>query len=1355
MQKSFVGKSARIALGIALVLGVGCGGSSSHPNPDGSDGSKDSKTGSAGVGGADGGAGTGATDAGGTTGTAGADGGAGTGATDAGGTTGTAGADGGAGTGATDAGGTTGTTDGGAGTTDAGSDSPDASPDTVGDGGVSDASDAAAPSDADDAGDVACTNACTLAATRCGPNGGTQTCVMGSSTCTVWGTEATCGAHKTCAVTGAGAACACSNTECTVAGDFCASGTTKSTCSVDTDGCFFVAAAPVACGTRQSCTGAAGAASCTCNVDPSCAHGADTFCASTTSQSNCGTDTDGCFFVASTTPCASAQTCSGSAPSGSCQCNPAPAQCTADGLTFCDSNGHSETCTKDAKGCYFISNTTTCGTHQTCNGSGVCACNASACSGAGTFCDGSGKLVTCAVDANSCSFVSAGPTSCAANETCTGASPTAACTCNAAPAACTGGAPGTFCSSGTETTTCVADAHSCVTIATTHACGTRQTCGGTSGANSCVCNAPPAGCTAAGTFCMSTGVQEDCVADADSCLFAQNATACPAHETCKGSTIGSTCTCDNTCTAAQAGGTYCIDGATQATCTNDSNSCHTSSATVTCQGTQTCRTTGGAGGACQCPAAGVVAGTGCATLNATICQGNTVLTCTLDALGACNVWAAPNDCTAGGYVCGTKSGVAACQCVEHTGTAYYADPANGTSSTSGVFATGITSPEACRFTTLTTALANATNGNQVVAKSDAPAKFQGETFPLVVGTGVTLTTDAPLTPSTYTIVFNGNGSAVTLGTNSVLEGFTIANNNGGAASTAVLVPSTGVSIDTVVLEGTGTTVLANGIALTGTGQAIINNANISGFTTGVNVATSSPTVQLNNSNLSFSGTNLLITNGTVSASTDVITDGTTNVSIAAAGTNLPTLNGTTLLVTSATGAGISQTSTGGTPSLTISGTNSEISHNGGGGITSGAGSVTVGTANIHDNTGSGVSATGGSVSITGPATIQANTVKGISFTGTGTTLEVGNMTVTGNGSDGLFASAGAVTVDTGAHFDSNTGEGLNVSTKLTFNGTAAAPTTASHNTGDGLSVSAGTTTASYLTLDSNGVGNTAIAALKVTGTGVINLGTATDSALLFQNSGGPGINIAGTAAGSAVSVTRATIKTNGGDGIAIDLNGGNGAGAASASITASTISGNASNGVEVTRAPLGSSVVKLLLDGLTVSGNTGNGVWLRGNSGNVGASLTNSKLTGNTLVGLRVQQGSTTQETIQGNDINSNSGGGITFNTSSTLTSFQANSVHGNAGDQIIVSAAQNIVLPAVTPAAWPFRSVGNACDANENKIYAYTNPGVGLRANAAAGATVDAENVSWAHSAPSAGTDYVATGTNVVTVSLPCTASP
>src|SRR5579862_5510664 len=83
MQKSLA-NSARVALGITLLWGIGCGGSTSHPKDSGAD-ATDAETGTGGTAGGT----AGVTGTAGTGGMAGTDGGAGTG--------GKAGTDGGAG----------------------------------------------------------------------------------------------------------------------------------------------------------------------------------------------------------------------------------------------------------------------------------------------------------------------------------------------------------------------------------------------------------------------------------------------------------------------------------------------------------------------------------------------------------------------------------------------------------------------------------------------------------------------------------------------------------------------------------------------------------------------------------------------------------------------------------------------------------------------------------------------------------------------------------------------------------------------------------------------------------------------------------------------------------------------------------------------------------------------------------------------------------------------------------------------------------------------------------------------------------------------------------------------------------
>ena len=1339
MQKSFA-KSARLALGLALLFGVGgigCGGSSGGQKKDsGADATEDGAAGAVGTDGGTAGAAAG-TDGGAAGAAAGTDGGAaGAAAGTDGGTAGAAaGTDGGtAGATAGTDGGTAGADSGTVDATDGGADATDAS-------NVSDASDAG---DAADASDAACTDACTLTATRCGTGGGVQTCIAGPSTCTVWSVEAACGAHSQCTQNSVAAAmCSCKTDPNCASGTatFCANGTTLSTCGTDNDGCFFVQTT-ASCPAHESCSGSNPSAVCSCDTPPSdCAGAAGTFCATSASVSTCTQDpTTHCIYVSGTANCGGNQSCSGSPGVGACACNAPPAGCTAPG-TFC-ANGSSSVCTRDAQGCFSITSTTACSSHETCNGStGLCECNAGGCSVAGTFCDGSGKLETCSTD-GTCFFVTGTPQACGSNQTCTGAAGSGTCSCNAAPSACVGGKAGTFCSAGNTVTTCAPDAQGCIVVsATPAACGARQTCTGTAGSQTCTCNAPPAGCTGSGTFCPDTNDQSTCAADGDGCFFVSGSSACPSNQTCKGPGIGNACTCDNTCAAAQAGGTYCTDGAHQASCANDGNGCHLSSNTTACAGIKTCRGVTGGAGSCLCPATGVTLGTGCSVQGATICAGNTVLTCTTDGPSGCLSWTTPNDCAASGLVCGTKSSVAACQCPAHSGNDYIVDPVAGSDAQTGVFPTGIDSPEACRFGTLGKGLAAAISGNRVVAKTDSgSANFSGETFPLSVGNGVTLTTNGVLQPANNVIEYNGAGAAVVVGTGSVVEGFTIVDNSG--SGSAISITGTNATVDTVDVTGGFPT----GISVSGGGQGLINAVTISGPTTGLSISTTAAgAVTLSNSTINAAGTGVALANGTLATSAVTVSGGTgVGVAITAAGGALATLNGTTLNVNSMAGAGISQSASGGTAVLNyISG---DLGHNGAtgsvGGIVLSAGSATLGAVSVHDNTGPGVT---------------------VSTAGTGLTL--GATTVTGNSAAGISAATSAtVNFNTGATITSNGGNGVLANTAtLNFNGAAATPIVVTSNTGDGIGVTNGSLTANYLTLSSNGTGTTKHDGLKVAGVAAVSVGINSDAVVLVKSNGANGVDIAGTTAGSAIDFRRATIQSNGADGILADLNGGTGAPGATGSFSGVTVTGNASNGIEVTRAPLISSVIKLTFDSMTITSNGAAGVTLTGaaavGTGDVGASLTNSKVTGNTGVGVNVAEvAATTTETIQNDTITGNGGGGVTFGTPSTLNGFTGNVVAGNTGDQITVSARPNGAT--TTTAAWLFQSPGQTCDANRNQVYCYSGSGVGIRVNASLGTTVNAADINWVHSAPTAGTDFVATTLNAVQTSIagqpnsgPCTA--
>jgi hypothetical protein len=699
----------------------------------------------------------------------------------------------------------------------------------------------------------------------------------------------------------------------------------------------------------------------------------------------------------------------------------------------------------------------------------------------------------------------------------------------------------------------------------------------------------------------------------------------------------------------------------------------------------------------------VTAGTGCTTLGATVCAGNVVLTCTNDPAGGCHYWAKPTDCSGISLVCGTKSGVAACQCADHTGNDYFVDPVDGSDAAGGLFPTGVNSPAFCRFATLGKGLSLAVSGNRVVATSPTPpAVFSAETFPLGVPAGVILTTsDLVPTPANFDIVFNsGATDGVVLASTSTIEGFTILNSGGSTSAVALFVTGAGATVDTVVLDGTGGgTTNQFGIGIGGAGQGFINAATITGYTFGVAVQTTGATSTITNSNITANGTGIGIANGALTTTMVTVNGGSGNgvLMIPAVG-QTTTFTGASLTVKGMTGAGIRQQSSGGPATFTV--TSGEITANASGGVNLMAGTGTLGAVNVHGNTGDGVTVTGG-------ATLISNA---------------------------------------SAQYASNTGNGINATgATLTFNGSAASPITVNNNTLDGILASGGVLTANYLTVSSNGTGATKKSGLELTGVIGVTMGAAADAAISITGNGLHGVNIAGPTAGTSIDLERSTISTNGSEGISGDLNWGIGDVNTKASFKSLTISGNGSSGVEISRAPLVGATIVCTLDTLTVSGNGGVGVFLSGVTGDVGATVKNSGISSNTGPGLVLAEfAGTTTETIQNNDISLNSGSGVVFGTKSTLNGFSGNTIHSNKGDQILVSAQQN------TTPLWRFDGL-TGCDANRNQVYCYTAPSVGIRVNSALPTAVSARFMSWANAIPTAATDYVLTGPNVINTTGPC----
>jgi hypothetical protein len=191
-------------------------------------------------------------------------------------------------------------------------------------------------------------------------------------------------------------------------------------------------------------------------------------------------------------------------------------------------------------------------------------------------------------------------------------------------------------------------------------------------------------------------------------------------------------------------GTSCDASGKLVPCTSTGGVCAVAQAPQGCPPPQTCQ--GAAGeAACRCPPAGVDAGQGCATAGAEACVGARWLRCAASA--GCQVWSVAADCGSSGLVCGATA--VACACPANDGPDFLADAVAGSPAGASPAPTGVASPAACRFRSLTDALAAAgastRTGRAVRASGWASgaamvfSEANGEAFPIRVPAGVALT----------------------------------------------------------------------------------------------------------------------------------------------------------------------------------------------------------------------------------------------------------------------------------------------------------------------------------------------------------------------------------------------------------------------------------------------------------------------------------------------------------------------------------------------------------------------------------------------------------------------------------------
>lgn len=903
---------------------------------------------------------------------------------------------------------------------------------------------------------------------------------------------------------------------------------------------------PESCGVHQACTGAANAASCTCNTHPAECTGAGTFCtaAPINGRVTCAVDADQCIYETTRDFCAGTQTCGGAVGQAACGCAPAPT-CTGVGIQ-CDSDGQIVECANDARGCVYEASRSACGDHQTCGGgigAATCSCDAAPtqCNGlTGSNCTGSGDVVNCARDADQCLFL-VSQSDCGDHQTCAGADGNKACSCNPAPGC---AAAGTVCDGNGGTLTCARDAQQCLYETGRSACGTHQACSTVDGASACRCNNSP-GCSAVGIACDGTSAVVNCTRDSQGCFFGISRNECTSPEQCvlTGGSPSAQCTCPAVVTPAVEGG-------------------------------------------------------GCPFEGQSTCNGADVLVCR--PVQGCMVWQLDNSC-AGGLVCGTRTGAAACECPANTGNTLLVHPDQGSETSSPISPTGIDTPSRCQFKKFTQALGRASQGQTVRVVGGARIFTTAEEqMPFSIPAGVALeTTDSPTYLGNYVLrvqgVLNDTTPFITLGNGSRISGFGIdilssaplygdvlscsagqvraeglringpTNGTAGFKGTGTC-GVTGSNVEFLNfsgtpyrLSGTGTSDLSFKATQPGDGNSLLTmsagtvTATIEGtgyyYGNGVRVTGGSLTLrgatQLNTVDVACSGGSLdiqsgaRITNGPYSfplvqlngpcratlTGVELNTARYTGIRIADPGADMTLTNVTINSTGQADGHGGVQFSQG---RLTVTGGN--YLFNTGAGIeqSASAGLLTVSGANFDSNSGAGIQ-------VRGPATVSSSTFgsngRGLDISTSSAVSEettFSSLTITGSLNEGILVrraafSGGPALSFTDVTSNENTGAGLNLSgsdgtvdvkvTRGTFNA----------NGGSGVVLNRGNLRMSGSTARSNGSVASPKAGLELTG-GVLVSGEFTNNRF-SSNTGGQVEASAGPTGGGSWNLGAASCAT--------------------------------------------------------------------------------------------------------------------------------------------------------------------------------------------------------------------------------------
>jgi hypothetical protein len=420
-----------------------------------------------------------------------------------------------------------------------------------------------------------CTNACTAGLTECGSSGEVETCQSQANGCTAWITTSTCGPHQTCTSAGGTATCLCTASLCTEVESVCEDATTLATCALDADQCAYVASTSI-CASPESCSGVAPSAACSLTCTNSCTAG-QTSCVSG-GLATCILGSNGCYAYGGPVACPSSfQSCTGTAGNAACTCNSTSTLCTQAG-SVCENSTTLATCGVDESGCSYLASTLTCTSPESCTGSAPSASCALTCTNACTVgvteC-GPGVVQTCEIQSNGCSgWVTT--TTCGPHEACTAKGGTAMCACTSNQCM----QEGSVCENGTTLAKCAVDANNCPYVASTSTCSSPQSCTGVPPSASCALTCTSS-CTPGQTSCVSGGLAT-CALGSNGCYAYGAPVPCASpHQTCTGTAGSAACTCNVTppCTTT---GKVCASANVLETCSTDSQGCVYGSANTTC-----------------------------------------------------------------------------------------------------------------------------------------------------------------------------------------------------------------------------------------------------------------------------------------------------------------------------------------------------------------------------------------------------------------------------------------------------------------------------------------------------------------------------------------------------------------------------------------------------------------------------------------------------------------------------------------------------------------------------------------------------------------------------------------------------